>query len=74
MTPGFTGRSLLAMPNLADLLTNSASARPEWTAIKLDAGATIVPMNPLLKEREVAFYLRDSGVKILAPPSRSAAR
>jgi long-chain acyl-CoA synthetase len=103
------------MPNLADLLINSAAAHPEHTAIKLDdrelsyaelaaasarvagllqakgvkagdrvgimlpnvpyfavayygalrAGATIVPMNVLLKEREVAFYLRDSGAKVL---------
>src|SRR5262245_20847257 len=107
--------SLLAMPNLADLLTNSAAAHPGRTAIKLDelelsyaaldaasarvagllrakgiepgdrvgimlpnvpyfpvvyygalrAGATIVPMNPLLKEREIEFYLRDSGAKVL---------
>src|SRR5262245_49299802 len=31
----------------------------------LRAGAAIVPMNVLLKEREVAFYLRDSGAKVL---------
>jgi long-chain acyl-CoA synthetase len=31
----------------------------------LRAGATIVPMNVLLKEREVAFYLGDSGAKVL---------
>jgi long-chain acyl-CoA synthetase len=31
----------------------------------LRAGATIVPMNVLLKEREVGFYLRDSGAKVL---------
>jgi long-chain acyl-CoA synthetase len=29
------------------------------------AGAVVVPMNVLLKEREVAFYLQDSGAKIL---------
>src|SRR5690348_6719132 len=27
----------------------------------LRAGGVVVPMNPLLKEREVAYYLRDSG-------------
>ena len=27
----------------------------------LAAGAVVVPMNPLLKEREVAYYLGDSG-------------
>src|SRR4051812_5752325 len=29
----------------------------------LRAGGVIVPMNPLLKEREVGFYLEDSGAK-----------
>jgi long-chain acyl-CoA synthetase len=31
----------------------------------LRAGAEVVPMNVLLKEREVAFYLGDSGAKLL---------
>jgi long-chain acyl-CoA synthetase len=31
----------------------------------LRAGGVVVPMNPLLKGREVAFYLRDPGAKIL---------
>jgi long-chain acyl-CoA synthetase len=31
----------------------------------LRLGAAIVPMNPLLKDREVAFYLGDSGAKVL---------
>jgi len=31
----------------------------------LRAGAVVVPMNVLLKEREVAFYLRDSGAEVL---------
>jgi long-chain acyl-CoA synthetase len=103
------------MSNLADILTNSAAARPGHTAIKLDdltlsyarldaaaarvagllrakgvepgdrvgimlpnvpyfpaayygalrVGAAVVPMNVLLKEREVDFYLRDSGAKVL---------
>jgi long-chain acyl-CoA synthetase len=104
------GHSLPSMPNLAQLLTNSAAAHPGRVAIQLDdveltyaeldaasarvagllrakgvkpgdrvavmlpntphfpvcyygalrAGAVIVPMNVLLKEREVAFYLRES--------------
>jgi long-chain acyl-CoA synthetase len=103
------------MPNLADLLTTSATAHPGRTAVKRDereltyadldeatalvagllrakgvqpgdrvgvmlpnveyfaivyfgalrAGAAVVPMNVLLKEREVAFYLGDSGAKML---------
>jgi long-chain acyl-CoA synthetase len=31
----------------------------------LRVGAAIVPMNPLLKDREVAFYLGDSGAEVL---------
>jgi long-chain acyl-CoA synthetase len=31
----------------------------------LRVGATIVPMNPLLKEREVAFYLGDSQARVI---------
>ena len=31
----------------------------------LGAGAMVVPMNPLLKSREVAYYLGDSGAKVL---------
>jgi long-chain acyl-CoA synthetase len=103
------------MPNIADLLSRSAAARPDHVAIKVDdsalsyaalddaaarvagllrakgvspgdrvgimlpnvayfpvcyygalrAGAAIVPMNPLLKGREVAFYLGDSEAKVL---------
>ena len=31
----------------------------------LRAGAVVVPMNVLLKQREIAFYLEDSGAKLL---------
>jgi long-chain acyl-CoA synthetase len=31
----------------------------------LRAGAVVVPMNPLLKEREVAYYLADSGAALM---------
>src|SRR5215211_7391186 len=31
----------------------------------LRAGAVVVPMNPLLKAREVEYYLNDSGAKLL---------
>jgi long-chain acyl-CoA synthetase len=39
---------------------------PEFAAVYygiLRAGATVVPMNPLLKAREVAYHLGDSGAK-----------
>ncbi len=31
----------------------------------LGAGAVVVPMNPMLKSREIAYYLSDSGAKVL---------
>ncbi len=31
----------------------------------LGAGAVVVPMNPLLKSREIAFYLSNSGARVL---------
>ena len=31
----------------------------------LAAGASVVPMNPLLKSREVAYYLGDSGASVI---------
>jgi long-chain acyl-CoA synthetase len=41
---------------------------PEFAVVyygALRAGAVVVPMNPLLKEREVAYYLGDSEVRLL---------
>ncbi|TFV61276.1 UNVERIFIED_ORG: long-chain fatty acid--CoA ligase [Bacillus sp. AZ43] len=37
------------------------------------AGATVVPMNPLLKAREVEYYLRDSGARLVVALDSSAA-
>jgi len=49
---------------------------PEFAAIyygALRAGAVVVPMNPLLKSREVAYYLTDSEARmILAWPTAAA--
>ena len=36
----------------------------------LAAGAVVVPMNPLLKSREVAYYLGDSGARVARPGTR----
>src|SRR3954462_9240982 len=33
----------------------------------LMTGAAVVPMNPLLKAREVEYYLRDSGARVVVP-------
>ncbi len=41
---------------------------PEFAVVYfgvLRAGAMVVPINPLLKEREVAFYLSDSGARMV---------
>ncbi|MGY1803439.1 long-chain fatty acid--CoA ligase [Blastococcus sp. SYSU D00922] len=37
------------------------------------AGAAVVPMNPLLKAREVEYYLRDSGARVVVALSGSDA-
>src|SRR5215218_4018020 len=37
------------------------------------AGAAVVPMNPLLKAREVEYYLRDSGARIVLAADAVAA-
>ncbi|MCW2533725.1 MAG: AMP-dependent synthetase and ligase [Blastococcus sp.] len=36
------------------------------------AGAAVVPMNPLLKAREIEYYLRDSGARIVVAGEQSA--
>jgi long-chain acyl-CoA synthetase len=36
------------------------------------AGAAVVPMNPLLKAREVEYYLRDSGARVVVVLAASA--
>jgi long-chain acyl-CoA synthetase len=41
---------------------------PEFAVVYyavLRAGAVVVPMNPLLKEREVAYYLDDAGARLI---------
>src|SRR5271165_6719072 len=40
----------------------------------LAAGAVVVPMNPLLKSREVSYYLGDSGPRWWSPGTRRPAR
>jgi long-chain acyl-CoA synthetase len=44
---------------------------PEFAVVYygvLRAGGVVVPMNPLLKAREVAYYLGDSGARLLFAP------
>src|SRR5919107_6086457 len=65
--------------NLAGILTETAAEHGDRPGIMLPnvpyfpivyygilrAGGVVVPMNPLLKGREVEFYLSDPGAKIL---------
>ena len=40
----------------------------------LRAGGVVVPMNVLLKRREIAFYLEDSGAQSCCSPGTASAR
>jgi long-chain acyl-CoA synthetase len=51
------GRVALMLPNVL--------AFPVLFYGSLAAGAAVVPMNPLLKSREVAYYLGDSGASVI---------
>jgi long-chain acyl-CoA synthetase len=68
-----------AARQLANLLTSSGVGRGDRIGVMmpnipafpvafygaLSIGAVVVPMNPLLKGREVAYYLGDSGARVL---------
>ncbi|WP_326695299.1 long-chain-fatty-acid--CoA ligase [Streptomyces sp. NBC_01766] len=57
-------RVALAMPNITSF--------PVAYYGVLRAGAVVVPMNPLLKAREIAFVLRDSGARTVVTSPMSA--
>ncbi|MQP33246.1 long-chain-fatty-acid--CoA ligase [Rhodococcus erythropolis] len=53
---------------IGDRVALMAPNVPHWAIVYygiLRAGAVAVPMNPLLKSREVAYYLSDSGAALL---------
>jgi long-chain acyl-CoA synthetase len=68
-----------AARRLASLLTSAGLSRGDRVGLMMPnipafpvafygtlmAGAVVVPMNPLLKSREVAYYLGDSGARLL---------
>ena len=56
------GRELQPGDRVAIMLPNVPSFPPIYYGV-LRAGGVVVPMNPLLKSREVAFYLGDSGAR-----------
>jgi long-chain acyl-CoA synthetase len=47
------------------LMLPNVLAYPLFFYGSLAAGASVVPMNPLLKSREVAYYLGDSGASVI---------
>jgi long-chain acyl-CoA synthetase len=69
------GRGVIPGDRVAVMLPNV----PEFAVVYygiLRAGGTVVPMNPLLKEREVAYYLGDSQARFLfaAPACQAEAK
>ena len=46
------------------MLPNITAFPPLYYGI-LRAGGVVVPMNPLLKSREISFHLRDSGAHVM---------
>ncbi|MDT7577966.1 MAG: long-chain acyl-CoA synthetase, partial [Pseudonocardiales bacterium] len=54
------------------MLPNTVEFAVAYFAI-LRSGAVVVPMNPLLKAREVEYYLTDSGAGLLFATAASAA-
>ena len=57
-------RDWRASDRVGIMLPNVASFPPVYYGV-LRAGGVVVPMNPLLKSREVAFYLGDSGARVI---------
>src|SRR5712692_1289759 len=55
----------VAQGDRAGLMLPNIPAFPIAFYGALGAGAVVVPMNPLLKSREVAYYLGDSGAKAM---------
>ncbi len=56
------GKGLQPGDRVGIMLPNVSSFPPIYYGV-LRAGGVVVPMNPLLKSREVAFYLGDSGAR-----------
>jgi long-chain acyl-CoA synthetase len=65
------GHGLLPGDRVGIMLANVPHFPVFYYAI-LRAGGTVVPMNPLLKEREVAHYLGDSGARLVLAADMAA--
>jgi long-chain acyl-CoA synthetase len=57
-------RGLLPGDRVGIMLPNVAEFAVVYYGV-LRAGCVVVPMNPLLKVREVAYYLGDSGARLI---------
>jgi long-chain acyl-CoA synthetase len=64
MTAGWLRERGVAPGDRVALILPNVPAFPALFYGALFAGATVVPMNPLLSEREVAHYFSDAGVKV----------
>jgi long-chain acyl-CoA synthetase len=62
---GWLNEHGVAAGDRVGIMLPNVSAFPVLYYGALRAGATVVPMNPLLKEREVQHYLGDSGAKVV---------
>jgi long-chain acyl-CoA synthetase len=58
------GRGVASGARVGILLPNLTAFPTIYYGV-LRAGGVVVPMNPLLKSREVAFYLGDSGARVI---------
>jgi long-chain acyl-CoA synthetase len=58
------GRGIRPGDRVAVMLPNLPAFAVAYYGV-LRAGAVVVPMNPLLKAREVAYYLGDSGARLI---------
>ncbi|MFE5485797.1 long-chain fatty acid--CoA ligase [Streptomyces sp. NPDC056527] len=67
-----TGRGVNPGDRVGVMLPNTLDFPVLYHGI-LRAGAVVVPMNPLLKPREIAHYLRDSGAVLLFADEMCAA-
>jgi long-chain acyl-CoA synthetase len=64
-------RGLREGDRVAVMLPNVPAFAVVYFAI-LRAGGVVVPMNPLLKEREIGYYLSDSGAELMFASAASA--
>jgi long-chain acyl-CoA synthetase len=62
---GLLGGRGVAVGDRVGIMLPNLTAFPAIYYGVLRAGGVVVPMNPLLKSREVAFYLGDSGARVL---------